>query len=259
MKISEAVREIETFAPLHLQESYDNSGYICGNPEELITGILLAIDITEQVIDEAIEKNCNLIISHHPLIFKGIKKLIPTNYINRCLIKAIKNNITIYAAHTNIDSVSNGVSMTMAEKLNLQNTTVLCPKDEQGDGLGLIGELPQSVPALELLQTIKQQFKCQAIRHSSICKKEIKTVAVCGGSGAEFIELAINANADIYITGDIKHHDWFRAEDKIIIADIGHYESEQYTKELFYSILTKKITNFAVHYSQTDKSPVSVL
>ena len=240
MRISEAVKEIETFAPLHLQESYDNSGYMCGNPEDEITGILLAIDITEQGIDEAIDKGCNLIVSHHPLIFKGIKNLTPTNYINRCLIKAISNNIAIYAAHTNIDSVSNGVSMTMAKKLNLQNTTALFPKDEQGNGLGLIGELPQSLPTLEFLKITKQLFNCQIVKHSSICKQNIKTVALCGGSGAEFIERAINANADIYITGDIKHHDWFRAEERIVIADIGHYESEQYTKELFYSILTKK-------------------
>lgn len=259
MKIAEIIKEIENYAPLHLQESYDNSGYMCGDPNDNICGILLAIDITEQVINEAIEKNCNLIISHHPLIFRGIKQLTPNNYINRCLIKAIKNGITIYSAHTNIDSVINGVSMTMAERLELQNTAPLLPKDENGNGLGLIGELECPVPAIEFLKRAKDSFNCNIIKHSHLCKDFIKRVAVCGGSGAEFIERAIEANADIYITGDIKHHDWFRNEDKIILADIGHYESEQFTKELFYSILTKKITNFAVLYSQTDKSPVSVL
>ncbi len=259
MIISEMISEIEAYAPLNLQESYDNSGYMCGSPHNTIQGILLAIEITENVVNEAIEKGCNLIISHHPLIFRGIKSLSTDNYINRALIKAIRNDITIYAAHTNIDSVSNGVSMTIADKLGLQNINVLSPKDSNGNGLGLIGELPEEINPVEFLTKVKNIFRCNVVRHSEICHSKLKRVAVCGGAGAEFIEQAIHANADIYITGDIKHHDWYRAEGKIIIADIGHYESEQYIKELFYNILIKKITNFALLYSQSDKNPVFVI
>lgn len=259
MKIADIISEIEAYAPLNLQESYDNSGYMCGSPETEACGVLLAIDITENVIDEAIEKGCNLIISHHPLIFRGIKSLSSDNYVNRALIKAIKNDIAIYAAHTNLDSVSNGVSMTIAKRLGLENLRVLAPKDNYGNGLGLIGELPTPIETVELLTKAKTLFKCKALKHSEICKPEAKVVAVCGGSGAEFIEEAINAKADVYITGDIKHHDWYRAEKRVVIADIGHYESEQFTKELFYNILIKKITNFALLYSESDKSPVFVI
>lgn len=259
MKIADIIAEIETYAPLNLQESYDNSGYMCGSHETSVKGVLLAIEITERVVDEAIEKGCNLIISHHPIIFKGIKSLSTDNYVNRPLIKAIKNDITIYAAHTNIDSVSNGVSMTIAQRLGLNNLRVLDPKDNLGNGLGLIGELPDTTNTVKLLHDIKRIFNCNIVKHSELCHPQVKRVAVCGGAGAEFIEHAIQEKADIYITGDIKHHDWYRAEGKIVIADIGHYESEQFIKELFYNILIKKITNFAILYSQSDTNPVFVV
>lgn len=259
MKIFEIISEIEQYAPLHLQESYDNCGYMCGSPNEEITGILLAIDVTEAVIDEAIANKCNLVISHHPLIFKGIKSLTPDTYINRSIIKAIRNNITVYAAHTNIDSTCNGVSMTMADKIGLKNCRPLHPGRYEMCGLGAIGEVENEVPAIEFLTKIKEIFGCRALKHSEICKTTIKRVALCGGAGAEFIEDALGEGADIYITGDIKHHDWYRAEKRIIIADIGHYESEQFTKELFYTIVKKKITNFALLLSNCDTNPVSVI
>ncbi len=259
MKIAEIVSEIEKYAPLHLQESYDNAGYMCGSPENEITGILLAIDITDRVVEEAIGNGCNLIISHHPIIFRGIKSLTPDTFVNRALIKAIRNDITIYAAHTNMDSATNGVSMMMAEKIGLRDCRILLPKEDEDCGLGIYGELENETDPIEFIKTVKKQFQCQAVKHSAICKSAIKRVAVCGGAGAEFIERAIKVGADIYITGDIKHHDWYRAENRIIIADIGHYESEQFTKELFFNILKKKITNFALLYSKCDKNPVFVI
>ena len=260
MKIWEITDEIERFAPLSLQESYDNCGYMCGSRENEINGILLAIDITEAVVDEAISLGCNLIISHHPLIFRGIKSLSTDNYINRTLIKAIRNNMTIYAAHTNMDSTQNGVSKVMADKLNLINTRPLVTPQPGADyGLGIIGELATETKTVNFLQFVKETFNCKVVKHSAICKETVKRVALCGGAGAEFIEKAIGESADIYITGDIKHHDWYRAENRVIIADIGHYESEQYTKQLFYNIVSKKITNFAVRYSKADSNPVYVL
>ena len=364
MLLREISHIIESFAPLHLQEKYDNSGLQIGEPDMIITGALIAIDITESVLDEAIAKRCNLIISHHPLIFSGLKSLTGKNEVEKCVLKAIKNDVAIYCAHTNMDNVIDGVSGKMAEILNLKNIRVLQPSDgslmklavfvpklysfklrealfeagagQIGDydscsysteglgtfragenanpfvgepgkihtepevkievvfpanitdkvlralfnihpyeepaydliqlknrdknlGSGIVGELENEVDESVFLNIIKTKFKCLTIRHSDLCGKKIKTVALCGGSGKFLLANAIAAKADIFISADFKYHDFFEAEKRILMADIGHFESEQFTKDIFYEIITKKIPTFAIQISEINTNPINYL
>jgi len=362
MKIKEIIDIINEFAPPRLQESYDNAGLIIGDPEGEANSALLTLDVTEDVIDEAIKKKDALIIAHHPVIFGGLKKITGRTYTERCVIKAIQNNIAIYAAHTNIDSVMEGVSGKMCEKLKLTNTKILEPLKnslfklvtfipvdylgkvrsalfkagaghigeydscsfnidgkgtfragdkanpfvgEKGEiheeketrfesvfpffkkdaiisalleshpyeevafdlypleniyqkaGMGMIGNLESEIGEKEMLDIIKKEFNCIHIRHTKLLNKPIKKVAVCGGSGSHLLSKAIQENADIFITGDFKYHQFFDAEGKIVIADIGHFESEQFTTEIFYSVLTKKLTTFAIHFSEVNTNPLN--
>jgi len=260
MQIENLISYINNFAPLCLQEDYDNSGLVCGNITDEINSVLITIDVTEEVVDEAIKNGDNLIISHHPLLFKGIKNLLPDNYIHRALIKAIKNNIAIFSAHTNLDSVINGVNGRIADKLNLINRRILQPKTEKAEvGMGIIAQLQSPCNPMDFLEEVKKVFICERIRYSNICKSKISRVAICGGSGASLIGEALKQEADIYITGDIKYHEYFLSENKIILADIGHFESEQFTKEIFFELVTKKIPNFAVRFSEVKTNPVNYL
>ena len=262
MLIKDIISEIETFAPLSLQEDYDNAGLIIGNPATDITATLLTLDVTEDVIDEAIRKNCQLIVAHHPLIFSGIKQLNGSDEVQRCVVKAIKSDIAIYAAHTNIDNVINGVSGRMAEKIGLQNIEILkaisssCEDFQNRVGAGVVGNLPQPVSEQEFLQKLKSIFGTGCIKHTQLQNKPIRKVALCGGSGSAFLKEAINVQADVYVSADFKYHDFFNAENQILIADIGHYESEVFTKEIFYEIITKKISTFAVQISETNTNPI---
>lgn len=363
MLVKDITAIIEEFAPLSLQESYDNAGLLCGDPNSTVSSILLTTDITEEVLDEAIAEGHNLIISHHPLMLQGIKNLRPDSYVQRCLIKAIRNHLNIYSAHTNLDSVMQGVSGRMADKLQLSDRQILqpsgklysltfytptahadkvcqavlacgaghigqyshCSYNSLGNGTfkalpgshpyigninslhteqeikteitvpdyllqrsiaalkkhhpyeepvwnivcidntnpitgyGIIGTLPEPLESHDFLRKLKEIFNCNILRHTTICTPIIQRVAVCGGSGSFLTKTAINRGSDIYITGDYKYHDFFNAENKIIIADIGHYESEQYTKEIFYELLIKKISNFAVQFSKVCTNPVHYL
>ena len=261
MYIKEIISLIEDYAPLKFQASFDNSGLLCGNPERELTSILLCIDVTEEVIKEAIDKGHNLIISHHPLIFSGLKHITPATYVERCVIDAIKHDITIYAAHTNMDVVSNGVSGRMADKLDLYHRQILQPEGDpmDGNGFGIIGELQQPVESMAFLQQIKEIFRCDRLRYTTPHTPFMQRVAVCGGAGASFFKQALAGQADIYISGDFKYHDFFLTENRIMIADIGHYESEQFTKEIFYEILTKKISKFAVQFSKVKTNPINYL
>lgn len=256
MKISEAISSIEELAPLTAQDSWDNSGIQVMPTDTAVTGALLAIDITEAVIDEATELNCNLVISHHPLIFGGVKHIDQSDATGRIILKAIRNGITIYSSHTSIDRVPDGVSGRMCNKLALKNTTLL-----EGDelGYGMIGELDEPMEEKDFLPMVKKTFGNGPIRHSDLTGKSISKVAVCGGSGASFIEKAIKAGADAYICGDLKHHDYFRAEGKLILVDVNHFESEQFTKELFFEQLSKKNCKFAIHFAKNDKSPIHLI
>jgi len=364
MKISQIIETLEDFAPLVLQESFDNSGLQVGDVSQRVKGILLCLDVTEEVLDEAMELDCNLIISHHPLLFKPIKKLTGKTYIERCVIKACKNDLVIYAAHTNIDNAYGGVNYYLAEKLGLQNLRILSPKKDgllklvtfvpeahaetlrnalfgagagcignydacsfnipgagtfrAGEkahpfvgelhelhieqeirietilpvqkkssvlrallavhpyeepaydfyslanewteaGSGVVGELPSPEQEETFLHRMKTILKLQSIKHSPYTGKVIREVALCGGSGAFLIPEAIAYGADIFITGEAKYNDYYDVENKILLAVIGHYESEIITKELFYDVITKKITNFAVHFSTTNSNPVNYL
>lgn len=361
MKIKDIIGHLEVWAPLPLQENYDNSGLLIGNSDEECTGILVSLDATETIVEEAIKKNCNLIVTHHPLIFKGLKKLNGKNYVERTVIGAIKHNIAIYAIHTNLDNVIHGVNGKIAEKLNLQNCTVLLPKENTlkklvtfcpsesaeairnilfangagaignyGDcsfsqegkgtfkalegsnpyvgevnkrhvenetrievifpaglekniiatlkkahpyeevayyitlldnvrynqGSGLIGKLAKPVSESELLTILKEKFHLSIIKHTSFTKKEISSIAVCGGSGIFLLPHAMAAGAQVYITGDIKYHEFFDAEGEILLADIGHYESEQFTVELIAEFLQQKFLNFAVLKTEISTNPV---
>lgn len=355
---------IEEVAPLALQESYDNAGLLVGDSQTEVTSILICIDITEEVISEAIRKKCNLIVSHHPLIFTGLKKITGQNEVQRCVAKAIKNDIAIYAAHTNLDNVLSGVSGKMAEKIGLKNIQILQPKQDvllklityvpklhsyglrqalfdagagkignydscsfnsegvgtfranenaqpfvgnidefhsepetrievilpeylkyrvldallkthpyeepaydfvplknvwSQIGAGVLGELEEAVDELIFLNRIKSIFKTPTIRHTSLLDKKIKRVALCGGSGSSFLLDAINAKADVYISGDFKYHEFFEAQKQILIADIGHFESEQFTKDIFFEIITKKMPTFAVQISDSKTNPINYL
>ncbi|HXS55443.1 MAG TPA: Nif3-like dinuclear metal center hexameric protein [Hanamia sp.] len=362
MKIKEIAQSLETFAPVSLQESYDNAGLIVGNSETDCKGIIISLDVTESVVEEAVKKNCNLIVVHHPVIFKGIKKLNGKNYVERTIISAIKNDIAIYAIHTNLDNVVEGVNKMIADQLNLQNCKVLLPKEKtlqklvtfcpvnnaeevrnalfgagagaigkydecsfnvegtgtfragkgshpfvgnkgerhlenetrievifpsflqkkiiaalkeahpyeevayylhelqnlQDDtGSGLIGEPAESLPEKELLKKLKSSFNLSVIKHTAFLEKPVTKIAVCGGAGIFLLPNAIAAGAQVYITSDIKYHEFFDADDQILLCDIGHYESEQFTVELLTEFLREKFPNFAVLKTEMNTNPVN--
>jgi dinuclear metal center YbgI/SA1388 family protein len=362
IRIKDIANYLETIAPLSYQESYDNSGLIVGDTQTIVTGILLSLDSTEAIIDEAITKGCNLVISHHPIVFKGLKKLNGGNYIERTIIKAIKNDIAIYAIHTNLDNVTGGVNFMIAEKLQLQNVQILAPKtgiltklttfvpiadtqklleslyeagsgqignydhcsfsvdgtgtfrpnkqaqpvigqsdvDEavnenrievifptyleskivqtlqqahpyeevayylttlnnqnQEIGSGAVGNLNEALSTNGFLNYLKTKMNLSVIRHTSFITDSVKRIAVCGGSGSFLLSDAIKVQADVFITADYKYHEFFDADNRIIICDIGHYESEVFTKELLFRFLSKKFTNFAVKLAETNTNPVS--
>jgi dinuclear metal center YbgI/SA1388 family protein len=364
MKLREITNYLESIAPLAYQESYDNSGLICGHHEMEITGAVICLDSTEAVIEEAIANKCNLVIAHHPIVFSGIKKFNGKNYVERVIIKAIQNNIAIYAAHTNLDNVAKGVNSKIAEKIGLTNCRILapmhntlkklttfCPDDhaaalrtalfaagggaignydacsfntsgigtfragentnpfvgEKGKqheeketkieliypgylesrllkalftahpyeevaydilaldnannsiGAGMVGDLAEEMEETTFLKNLKQTMKTDVVRYTALKGKKIKTVAVCGGSGSFLLKNAIAAGADVFVTGDFKYHQFFDAENQIVIADIGHYETEQFTMELFYDILSEKFSTFAIHLSKINTNPINYL
>lgn len=361
MKVKDITEYLETIAPKAYQESYDNAGLLTGEPSQEVTGALVTLDCTEEVVDEAIAKKVNFIIAHHPIIFKGLKKITGSNYVERTILKAIRNNIAIYAIHTNLDNVHTGVNKKIAQKIGLKNLKILAPKhdtltklvtfvpkdhtdkvlqalykagagqigdykncsfqtegtgtfmptananpytgkiDEQEKvtedrvevifathlenriigalkaahpyeevayyltrlananmevGSGMVGELEQSLEPIEFLKRLKSSMNLTAIRHTRLLDRKVKKVAVCGGAGSFLLPQAIRSGADFFVTADFKYHEFFDAEGKTTIADIGHYESEIFTKELLKDILTEKFPTFAVNFSTTDTNPV---
>ncbi len=364
MKVSEIISAIEELAPISLKEEYDNPGLQVGDSSIEATGALLCVDVTEAVVDEAIECGVNLIISHHPILFKGLKSVTGKNYIERVVIKAIKHDIVIYSVHTNLDNAYGGVNYRIAQNLNLSNVKILSPLKNQlvklivfvpevaadsvrlamlnsgagkiGDydmcsynmsgygtfracegatpycgeigtthkenevrievilpihlknkvidamlnvhpyqepaydviklenvnsyaGSGVIGDLNEDIPVEDFLKRIKKVFNVGSIKYSSIAKGKIKRVALCGGSGAFLINDAIRANADVFITGEIGYHNFFIAENKILLVEAGHYETEQCIKDIFCDIITKKFPNFAVRYANVKINPINYL
>lgn len=364
MKIKTILAVLEEMAPLAYAESFDNVGLLVGNQNESCTGVLVCHDALETVIDEAVAKNCNLVVCFHPILFSGLKKITGKNYVERSIIKAIKNDIAIYAVHTALDNHQNGVNKIFCDALGLKNTKILIPKQDfiqklvtftvpenadvlrnalfdagagkignyencsfnstgigtykgnensnpvignkfeltrseelkievtfekhlqrnilkalfenhiyeevayeiynlhnshQNIGLGMIGELDEEMSELSFLQMVKTKMQVEAIRHSSFLNKKIKKVAVLGGSGSEAISKAIQAGADAFLTADLKYHQFYEAENQILLADVGHFESERYTKNYIVDYLTKKMPNFAIILSEENTNPVKYL
>lgn len=258
MKIRDIVQHLEKMAPLEFQEEYDNSGLIVGDIDSECTGVLISLDCTEEGIREAVERKCNLYVTHHPLIFRPIRSVTSENGTGRAIIEAINSGLSIYAIHTNLDNIPSGVNATISDKLNLVNRKILLPrKDLQAVGSGLIGELTQPLQEKQLLERLKKAFGIRVIRHSSLLGRPISRVAVCGGSGSFLISNALQAGADFFISADIKYHDFFCGQGQMVIADIGHFESEQFTVDLLHAVILEKYPNFAVLKSGMETNPVN--
>ena len=232
MRLKEITNILEKWCPLNSAEEFDNVGLLIGNSDEIIKKAIITIDTTEKVIDEAIRNNCNLVITFHPLIFNGLKNITQQTYVEKIVFKAIQNNVNIYAIHTNLDNNPKGVNYKICQKMELNNTKFLISKNEGAFGMGMIGELNKEFSELDFFNFLKSKMNIKNIKHSPFIGKKIKKVAVLGGSGSFAIENAIAEEADCYLTSDLKYHDYFKADSKILLADIGHYESEQFTKEL---------------------------
>ena len=257
MKLKDITNIIEKWSPLDQAETFDNVGLLVGNPNNNVDKALITIDATEDVIDEAINQNCNLVITFHPIIFSGIKQITEKTYVERVVEKAIKNDINIYAIHTNLDNNPKGVNYKIAKRLSLKNTSLLLKKDNNEFGMGMIGELNDELSEIEFFEFLKLKMNVKHIKHSPLLGKKIKKIAVLGGSRSFAIEEAIRQKADCYVTADLKYHDYFKAEKKIILADIGHYESEHFTKQLILDFLNEKIPKFACIISKTNTNPVN--
>lgn len=240
MKIREIIDALEDFAPLALQDGFDNAGLQIGLPEDVdAAGVLLSLDVTEQVIDEAINRGCNMVISHHPLLFHPLKSISGKNYVERCIIKAIRNGIVVYAAHTNLDNALNGVNYKIAEKLNLHDLNWLEQKENMNAGSGVVGVLDSPMSKDQFVSFVKETFSVPCVRFNNWHGQTIRTVAVCGGAGAFLIPNAIKHGVDAFITGEIGYHRFFGYEDDLLLMEIGHYESEQFTLDILMDVLRK--------------------
>ncbi|MDG2372603.1 MAG: Nif3-like dinuclear metal center hexameric protein [Flavobacteriaceae bacterium] len=258
MQIQDFINTIEEWAPTSQAENFDNVGLLVGDPNLNLTGALITLDTTEQVVIEAIEKNCNLIVSFHPIIFSGIKKLTTNSYVEKTVLKAIENKISIYSIHTSLDNHVEGVNYKISEKLGLKNSQILIPNKENNHiGMGRIGDLEKSLEEKEFLEFLKIRMNTTSIRHSCLLNKKIKKIAVLGGSGAFAIKNSIEQKADAYVTADLKYHNFFEANKQIVLIDIGHFESEQFTKNLIHDYLKKKFPNFAIILAYTNTNPVN--
>jgi dinuclear metal center YbgI/SA1388 family protein len=258
MIIRDFIQRLESFASPEYQEDYDNSGLITGDGTGECTGVLVSLDCTEDIVREAVEKKCNLIVSHHPLIFRPIRRIAPENANGRALIAAIRHDITVYAIHTNLDNVVTGVNATIADKLSLQKLKILIPRPGlSGVGSGMIGELKKPVAEVQFLEILKKTFGIPVIRHSRLTGKPVSRVAVCGGAGSFLIPNALQSGVAFFITADVRYHDFFEGEGEMVVADIGHFESEQFTIDLIHSVILEKYPNFAVLKSGTVTNPVN--
>ncbi|MBO9573735.1 MAG: Nif3-like dinuclear metal center hexameric protein [Chitinophagaceae bacterium] len=253
MLIKEITDYLESVAPLSLQEDYDNAGLITGDASWECTGILCTLDITEEVIQESVDKKCNCIVAHHPIIFRGLKKINGYNLVERSVIAAIKNDIAIYASHTNLDNIIKGVNGRIADRIGIENRLIL--NGEMDIGAGIIGDITP-VSEKQFLEHLQYQFCLKLVKHTAFTNKPIERVAVCGGAGSFLISKALAAGADAYVTSDIKYHEFFGAEGRTLLCDIGHYESEQFTVGLFRDILLQKFPTFAVLKSEVATNPV---
>ncbi len=256
--VKDIAEAVENFAPRNLQESYDNTGLQVGHPDMKVTAVLLCLDVTEAVIQEAIRRECNMIVSHHPLIFKGLKHLTGQSAPERIVEIAIRENIAIYASHTNLDSVIEGVSFEMGTMLGLQNMHVLDPRPD-GSGLGVSGTI-NVTPTIEFLRNVKKKFNVKNLRYSDEASRlVVRKIALCGGAGMSLCRKAIEEGADMFITGDVKYHDFTTYGEDIILVDIGHYESELCSRNILARVILKAFPDFPLFMSQSDVNPVKVI
>lgn len=261
MRIHDILTILESIAPPVLQEPYDNAGLIVGDPSTEVTGILFCLDSTEAIVEEALALGCNLVIAHHPIVFRGLKRFNGSTYVERTVMQAIRKGVALYAIHTNLDNVHRqGVNAKIAEKLGLKDTRILVPKPGQTDiGAGLLGFLPEPMAEIDFLLQVKTALRAACVRYTALRDKPVRSVAVCGGSGSFLLQEALRAGADVFVTADFKYHEFFDAEGRLVIADIGHYESEQFTIELLYQIIQKKFPTFALHCTKVNTNPVHYL
>jgi len=259
--INQIIGAIESIAPNSLQESWDNTGLVIGDDSAECTGVMLCVDVTPSIINQAVEQGCNLIISHHPLIFRGIKRINGTGRVEQSVILAIRNSVSIYCCHTSIDkAASQGVSMRMARMLGLDDVAVLSPDNSHPDtGLGAIGNFAVPISPEALVDRVKEEFGSPTVRCTVMPDAPIKRMAMCGGSGSEFIADAIVAGADAYLTSDTRYHDFSDYEGRIFLMDIGHFESEQCTKQIFSEIIQEKFPKFANCNLAHEHNPISYL
>lgn len=268
MKTREVIEWLDaTFKPEY-QEDYDNSGFLLGDARSDYRGALVALDLTPAVVDEAVRTGASLIVTHHPFIFTGVKRLTDGSATGRMVMTLAKNDIAVYAAHTNLDNLPWGVSGVLAAKLGLEQCKVLSVKCEtEGGGsvgAGMVGELPEPTPVEGFLQKVKEVTGIPFVRVSQLdaarcAPRTVRRVALCGGSGAEFIGDALRAGADIYLTADLKYHDFQRTDGRMVLADIGHYESEQFAKEIIFRAISEKFSNFACRISDVQQGIVSYI
>ena len=277
LRIHEIVSAFEAVAPLALQESYDNSGLIVGDRDAEVTRALLCLDCTEAVVDEAIVKGCDIIIAHHPIVFGGLKRFTGGDYVQRTVIKAIQNNIAIYACHTNLDNVlRGGVNERIAHQLGFDVERVLRPiaadfgsfassggvvdsEVFRTAGAGVLCNLQKPMNVLDFLQHVKERMGAEVVKYTKCDIEVVGKVAICGGAGSFLIGDALRAGADAFITSDVKYHEFFDAQGKMLLCDIGHYESEKYTIDLFSNILSAKFPKFATIFAGTITNPIDYL
>ena len=271
VKIYQVVDALEHYAPLPLQEGYDNAGLQVGLTEAVeVSGALLCLDVTEDVVDEAIRKGCNLIVSHHPLIFRKLARISDENYVQRTVRKAIKNDITIVSMHTNMDAAKGGVNFKIAEKLGLRNLRFFGGEKEiEGvkGGEGVIGEITDETDTLhadgiaadDLVLMLRERFQAECVQCNQLLRRPIRKVALCGGAGSFLLDAAIAAGADAFITGEMHYHEFFGHEQEIQICVIGHYQSEQFTSEIFRSIITEKCPGVKCEISEINTNPIIYL
>jgi len=258
VKIKEVLSALERFAPLPLQESWDNAGLQVGLTETEVSGALLCLDVNESIIDEAIRKGCNLIVSHHPLLFRGLKQISGNDYVQRCVVKAIKNDICVISMHTNMDNALGGVNFKMAEKMG---ATVRGERGEERETKDekismVVAELPEPMAAADFVQLLKQTFGVACCMCNELLQRPIKTVAICGGAGDFMLPDAVAAGADAFVTGEMHYHVYFDHEQQIQICVIGHYQSEQYTSELFREIIQKECPGVRTEIAETNTNPI---
>ena len=259
MKIKEVLCALEQFAPLPLQEDWDNAGLQVGLTEADVSGALLCLDVNENIIDEAVRKQCNLVVAHHPLLFKGLKTISDADYVQRTVMKAIMNKVVVVAMHTNMDNAKGGVNYKIAEKLKLQDVKFFATMQRAGTeaGSGVIGQLEKEMTAVELMDELKSVFHTSVVKGNELLKRPIRKVAICGGAGDFLLQQAIDEGADAFITGEMHYHVCFGHEQQLQIAVIGHYESEQFTAEIFRDIISNAWPQLPIFIAETNTNPVN--